>query len=142
MKILLAVDGSPFTEKMLDYLSAHPTFAAQDNQFTALTVLLGLPHRVRAAVGKDAVDAYYMEEADKVLSAVTSRLATAKPDLKVASAFEVGSPGDCIGQVAEAGGYDLVMMGSHGQGALGNLVMGSVATKVLARCTVPVLIVR
>ena len=33
-------------------------------------------------------------------------------------------------------------MGSHGQSALGNLVMGSVATQVLARCKVPVLLVR
>jgi len=33
-------------------------------------------------------------------------------------------------------------MGSRGQGALSNLVLGSVAMKVLARCTVPVLLVR
>ncbi|HNI85575.1 MAG TPA: universal stress protein, partial [Ottowia sp.] len=33
-------------------------------------------------------------------------------------------------------------MGSRGHGALGGLVMGSVATKVLASCEVPVLLVR
>ena len=33
-------------------------------------------------------------------------------------------------------------MGSHGKSALGNLIIGSVATKVLAECKVPVLIVR
>ena len=33
-------------------------------------------------------------------------------------------------------------MGSHGVGALKNLVLGSVATKVLATCAVPVLLVR
>jgi nucleotide-binding universal stress UspA family protein len=33
-------------------------------------------------------------------------------------------------------------MGSHGHGALGNLVMGSVATQVLANCQVPLLLVR
>ena len=33
-------------------------------------------------------------------------------------------------------------MGSHGHGALGNLIIGSVATKVLASCKVPVLLVR
>jgi nucleotide-binding universal stress UspA family protein len=33
-------------------------------------------------------------------------------------------------------------MGSHGHGTLGNLILGSVATKVLANCEVPVLIVR
>ena len=34
------------------------------------------------------------------------------------------------------------MMGSHGQGSIHNLVMGSVATKLLAGCKVPVLLVR
>ena len=33
-------------------------------------------------------------------------------------------------------------MGSHGHGALSSLVMGSVTTKVLAHCKVPVLLVR
>jgi nucleotide-binding universal stress UspA family protein len=33
-------------------------------------------------------------------------------------------------------------MGSHGNGSLVNLVMGSVATQVLALCKVPVLLVR
>ena len=39
-------------------------------------------------------------------------------------------------------GYDLVILGSHGHGTLVNLVMGSVATQVLAHCKVPVLLVR
>jgi nucleotide-binding universal stress UspA family protein len=33
-------------------------------------------------------------------------------------------------------------MGSHGHTALGNLALGSVATGVLARCKVPVLLIR
>ncbi|HWS05017.1 MAG TPA: universal stress protein, partial [Burkholderiaceae bacterium] len=40
------------------------------------------------------------------------------------------------------GKFDLVIMGSHGHSALANLVMGSVATQVLAHCHVPVLLVR
>jgi nucleotide-binding universal stress UspA family protein len=36
----------------------------------------------------------------------------------------------------------LVVLGSHGHSALGNLVMGSVATQVLAECKVPALLVR
>jgi len=35
-----------------------------------------------------------------------------------------------------------LMMGSHGHGNLANVVMGSVATKVLASCKLPVLLVR
>ena len=45
-------------------------------------------------------------------------------------------------KAAKAGKFDLLILGSHGHGALVNLVMGSVATQVLAGCTVPVLVVR
>ena len=36
----------------------------------------------------------------------------------------------------------MVIMGSHGHGLFGNIVPGSVATKVLAGCKVPVLVIR
>jgi nucleotide-binding universal stress UspA family protein len=44
--------------------------------------------------------------------------------------------------MAEDGEFDLVVMGSHGHSAVVNLVMGSIATQVLAHCKVPVLLVR
>jgi nucleotide-binding universal stress UspA family protein len=53
-----------------------------------------------------------------------------------------GPAGDNVAAAAEKQKFDLVIMGSHGQGTLGNLVMGSVAGKVLAHCKVPVLLVR
>ncbi|MSQ50362.1 MAG: universal stress protein [Betaproteobacteria bacterium] len=36
----------------------------------------------------------------------------------------------------------MLVMGSHGRGVLRNLVLGSVATRVFAACTVPVLVIR
>jgi len=47
-----------------------------------------------------------------------------------------------LAKAAAAGRFDMVMMGSHGHSALGSLVMGSVATQVLAHCDVPVLLIR
>ena len=47
-----------------------------------------------------------------------------------------------IAKMADSGKFDLLMMGSHGHGLLGNLVLGSVVTKVLAKCGTPVLLVR
>jgi nucleotide-binding universal stress UspA family protein len=55
---------------------------------------------------------------------------------------KVGHPGELIAKTADSGKFDLVIMGSHGHSALGNLVMGSVATKVMAHCGTPVLLVR
>ncbi len=58
------------------------------------------------------------------------------------SSWKVGSVGETIAKAAQAGKFDLLVLGSHGHGALVNLVMGSVATQVLANCRMPVLIVR
>jgi hypothetical protein len=76
MKILLAVDGSPFTKKMLAYLAAHEELiTAGRHEYTALTVQPSLPPRARAALSKDMVDEYYAEESAKVLDPVTKFLA-------------------------------------------------------------------
>ena len=45
-------------------------------------------------------------------------------------------------KIAEEGKFDLIIMGTHGHGSLGKLVMGSVSTQVLANSQVPVLLVR
>lgn len=140
MKILLAVDGSAYTQKMLAYLTAHEAFRSPQSEFTALTVQPTLPARARAAVGKEAVDSYYAEESAKVLDPVSQFLANSGIDAKAVS--QIGPAAETIANFADAGQFDLVMMGSHGHSAFGNLVMGSVATKVLAGCSVPVLLVR
>jgi len=47
-----------------------------------------------------------------------------------------------IAQTAHDEGADLIVVGSHGHGALRKLVLGSVTTKVLAEAQVPVLVIR
>ncbi|PWW46979.1 universal stress protein [Melaminivora alkalimesophila] len=140
MNILLAVDGSPYTKKMLAYLAAHKEMLGTDHTYTALTVQPQLPPRARAALGKDVVERYYQEEGEKVLAAVTKFLSRHGVDAKVM--IKVGGAGDTIAKVAQSGKFDMVIMGTHGHSALGKLVMGSVSTQVLAKCDVPVLLIR
>ena len=140
MKILLAVDGSAFTKKMLAYVTTHLDLFSGDIEYTALTVQGALPPRARAAVGREVVDAYYAEESAKVLDPVVKFLTRHK--LNVTTLSKVANAGELIAKTAESGKFDLVIMGSRGHGALGSLVMGSVATKVLASCGTPVLLVR
>ncbi len=140
MKILLAVDGSAYTKKMLAYLATHLEVFNANNEFTVFTVQLPLPPRARAAVGADVAAGYYADEAAKVTTPVLKFLKRHGIEPKVL--HKVGSPGEQIAKQAEAGRYDMLMMGSHGNGAWGNLVMGSVATQVLAHCGTPVLLVR
>jgi nucleotide-binding universal stress UspA family protein len=140
MKILLAVDGSPYTKKMLAYLTTHGELFSEANDYTVFTVQAPLPPRARAAVGKEVADGYHAEEAEKVLAPVAKFLA--RHGINAKSSWKVGHAGETIAKAADAGKYDLLVMGSHGHSALGNLVMGSVTTQVLAHCGVPVLLVR
>jgi len=141
MKILLAVDGSPFTKKMLAYLAAHEELiTAGRHEYTALTVQPSLPPRARAALSKDMVDEYYAEESAKVLDPVTKFLA--QSGITVHTRAEIGPAGTTIAKIAEDEKFDLIIMGTHGHGSLGKLVMGSVSTQVLANCSVPVMLIR
>jgi nucleotide-binding universal stress UspA family protein len=53
-----------------------------------------------------------------------------------------GPIGRTIAEHAERLGCDAIVMGRHGEGALGDLLMGSVAQKVLHASRLPVLLVR
>ncbi len=140
MKILLAVDGSAYTKKMLAYLATHAELFSPDNEYTVLTVQLAVPPRARAAVGKEVVDNYHKDEAEKIMAPVDKFLV--RHGITAKSVWKVGHVGETIGKFADDGKFDLLVMGSHGHGTFVNLVLGSVATKVLANSNIPVLLVR
>ncbi|MFY3384212.1 universal stress protein [Paracidovorax sp. MALMAid1276] len=140
MNILLAVDGSAYTKKMLAYLATHAELLGDNHEYTVLTIQAPLPARARSALGKEAVDSYHADEAEKVLAPVCKFLA--RHGVQAKRAMKVGHVGESIAKVADSGKFDLLVMGSHGHGALATLVMGSVTTQVLAHSKVPVLIVR
>ena len=141
MKILLAVDGSKFTKKMLVYLVTHAEmFSQAGNSFVVFTASPPVPPRAYSTLGAAVVKNYYDEEAEKILAPVCKFLL--RHGINAKSAHKAGVAGDAIAKMAEQGDFDLVVMGSHGHGALGSLVMGSVVTRALAQCKVPMLLVR
>jgi nucleotide-binding universal stress UspA family protein len=141
MKILLAVDGSEYTRRMLAYLGTHKdALGGGHNAYTVLHSVLPVPPHAASFVNAATLRGYYEDEARQVLDPIRALLAESGIE---ASFVHTAGPADKeIAALAAKGGFDLVVMGSHGQGALSNLVLGSVATKVLANCSVPVLLVR
>lgn len=140
MKILLAVDGSAYTQKMLAYLTSHQEMLGTGHEYTIITVQPLLPPRARAALGKEVVEQYYDEESAKILQPVLEFLKGR--GVEAQSISKVGPIADTIIHTAQDGKFDLIAMGTHGHGALGRLVMGSVSSQVLAGCTIPVLLIR
>jgi nucleotide-binding universal stress UspA family protein len=140
MKILVPVDGSPFTKRMLAYLAAHDEWLGPAHQYTLLHVTPAVPPRAAAVLDKTTLQAYYAEESEKVFKPI--RTFFAKQKLNAEFVAKVGPAADVIAALAAKGQFDLIMMGSHGHGVLGSMVLGSVTTKVMAHCETPVLIVR
>ncbi len=139
MKILIAADGSEHTRRMLAYLAEHD-WLAQANQYTVITVVPEVPKRAASYVDAQTVQGYYDEEAQKVIDPV--RTFFAEKGIEAQYISKVGHPADEVARAATQGNFDMLMLGSHGHGVLGNLIMGSVATKVLSLCQIPVLILR
>ncbi|MBI3976961.1 MAG: universal stress protein [Chloroflexi bacterium] len=54
----------------------------------------------------------------------------------------LGQPAQAVATIAREQSADLIVMATHGRGGLARLVMGSVATGILQRSTVPLLLVR
>jgi nucleotide-binding universal stress UspA family protein len=140
MKILLAVDGSDYTNRMLSYLLAHKEWTSAGHAFTVFYAVLQVPHRAAAFAGPELVHRYYEDDARVVLEPVRALLA--EHGIQARFEHRIGSPATEIAAIAQKEKFDLLVMGSRGHGALANLVLGSVATKVLAACAVPVLLVR
>jgi nucleotide-binding universal stress UspA family protein len=53
-----------------------------------------------------------------------------------------GSPARTIVEYADANGFDLIVMGTHGRGGVAHLLLGSVAERVVRTARCPVLTVR
>ena len=140
MKILVAADGSPFTKRMLAYLAAHDEWLGAHHAYTVLTVVPPVPARAASVLAKDILAGYYNDESEKVFKPI--RPFFAKQGLNAEFVAKHGHPADVIAATADKGKYDLLLLGSHGHSSLGNLVMGSVATTVMAQCGVPVLLIR
>ena len=111
MNILLAVDGSPYTKKMLAYLAAHPELLGDAHAYTVLHVQPQLPPRARAALGKDVIDKYHAEEGEKVLAPVLKYLA--RQGVAPKTMVKVGSAGETIAKVAQSGRFDLIVLHMH-----------------------------
>ena len=145
MKILFAVDGSPFTTKAAKYLVAYLKQFREAPELHLLHVKFPIPAglavaRAKAILGNDAVDSYYQKDAAAALAPAEKVLS--KHGLPFEASFKVGEISHEIQAYVSKKKIDMVVMGSHGHGALAGVVLGSVATKVLASTTVPVLIVR
>lgn len=140
MNILLAVDGSIYTKRMLAYVAAHDEWLGARHRYALLHCVAEVEDYVESAVGKDVARRFMDEAGEAVFTPI--RAFFAQQGIEASCIKAVGRAADVIAETARSGKYDLLVMGSHGQSQVAGLVLGSVAAKVLARCNTPVLLIR
>lgn len=140
MKILIAADGSLYTKRMLAFIAAHDEWLGPQHTYTVLHCVPAIPHRAAAFVSRDQIRAFYESDAEAVFKPI--RAFFKMHDATVTFVHRIGPPGPNIAKLAEKNKFELIILGTHGYSAIGGVVMGSVATKVLSLCTTPVLLVR
>jgi len=140
MKILVAVDGSVYTKRMLAYLAAHDEWLGPLHDYTIVHCTARLPDRAVGYLDRQTLKAYYGEQSERVFKPIRSFFE--HQGLRATFSARLGHAGEVIASMADKGGFELIVMGSHGHGAIGSLVLGSVANRVLADCKTPVLLLR
>jgi nucleotide-binding universal stress UspA family protein len=141
MKVLFPVDGSDAALAALDKLSDIIHWFSDTPHIILINVHASLPYpRAVAWAGHEAVQQFYDEESEKALAEARKRLQGSGRSFTVEK--RVGDPAEEIVRFAQAKGCELIAMGTHGRSALKSLVMGSVATKVLALSKTPVLLLK
>lgn len=141
MNILLAVDGSEVSLRAVDSLARHVQWFRESPTIHLLHVHLPIPigfplHQL----GHDAVDRYYREEGEAILAPARERLE--KAGLATVSHVHVGHPAETVVKLATELPCELICLGTHGRGALGVVLLGSVAGRVLQMSAVPVLLAK
>lgn len=134
-RILVPTDGSPCGDAAVSHAL---TVARAMGSSAVFLFVMDILHTWREGVVN-------VEEARQMLSAqgrsATQPAVARALQARVRSEVELleGQPADVILQRSEH--FDLVVMGSHGAGALKRLTLGSVAQAVIHRITRPLLIV-
>lgn len=141
MRILIAIDGSEYSRKAIDYVVAHRELLGSRPEITCVFVETPPALRMVGVLGADpGMPPHAPVDPQAIVQPLLDALAQA--GLAAELVVREGDAGLEIAQLACDGKFELIVMGSHGRGLFKRTALGSVANKVLSSCSVPVLIVR
>jgi nucleotide-binding universal stress UspA family protein len=135
--ILVAIDGSEPAARALE--EAGELAQAMNARMTLISVAPQIPGLAyRAGVNVAAMEREAEAEADKILREAVASL---PDDLPATTVLKHGHAGEEIVKQIEAGGHDLVVLGSRGRGRVASNLLGSVGADVHFHARVAMLVV-
>ena len=142
LKWLVPVDGSDSAVHAVERMIAMLAWFRDGVEIHLLNVQHPMPYgnRVSSVLGHDKIAQYHHDEGIAALQPARNKLDAA--GIKYVFHIGVGDAAETIIRYAQDQGCDQIVMGTRGLGAVSNLMLGSVATKVLHLADVPVLLVK
>lgn len=142
LKILIAVDGSPQALRAVVFATdLLRRMVSESGTVTLMNVHDDIGYRyAESFVGRDTVAQYLRDLALEDLKDGERILAEA--GIPCRTEIRTGHVAREIVDFAAAGGFDLIVLGAKGRSALADLLLGSVAQRVLATAVQSVLLVR
>jgi nucleotide-binding universal stress UspA family protein len=137
--ILIPCDGSDNALRAVRY-AASLAKQLPDVYLELLNVQDPLPQKVHAALSEQEIERWRAGEADLILQPAKQILDAEDAQYQVST--RVGSPANEIARHAHETRCDAIIMGTRGLGAVANLMIGSVATKVIHLVDVPVTLIK
>ena len=141
-KILLAVDGSEGAARATRKLIESAGWYKEPIEIELVTVHAPLPQVggfAEAVVSHEMAERYLSEEGGKALAPCRKLLDEAP--LRYTPHILIGEAAPKIVEHAQKTGCQMIYMGTRGMTAMSQLVLGSVATKVLHLAHIPVVLV-
>jgi nucleotide-binding universal stress UspA family protein len=141
MKILVPTDGSACALRALDYVIDLASLMGNVHSISLLSVHddAGLKH-VRKHFPKGTIEGYLHDLSVKELKSSKSKLDKSSLDHEVM--IQTGHVAAQIVKVAKSGKFDLIVMGAKGRSTFTDMLIGSVAQRVLSATHVPVTLIK
>ncbi|MFM7150531.1 MAG: universal stress protein, partial [Gemmataceae bacterium] len=138
--ILVPLDGSIFGEH------AVPLAAGIARKANAMLHLVHVhqvvpPATIAGVAVMDAIDSHMRQDEEAYLADVLRRLEEGPP-VKVKTALLDGEVSESLRLYSTQNNVDLVVLSTHGRGAMGRFWLGSIADHLIREMPTPVLLVR
>lgn len=138
--VLVAIDGSSCSDRAVEELVKR-TKSGEKVETHLLNVQPRVfPEEAMVFLDPAKMDTYYYEQGSRALSGAERRLQQA--GIRFTAHRASGPVAETIVKKAAELRADEILMGTHGRGRVGAMLLGSVATKVLYMAEVPVTLVQ
>ena len=138
LNTLIPVDGSENSLRTVQFLIRQAALYKEPLAIHVLNVQRPFPGTIRGV--HEQAEQHHRDEGIKALAGTRKLLDAA--GLKYEYHIVVGEAGEMIGRFVRDKHIEQVVMGTRGAGAVANMLLGSVASKVLHLVDVPVLLVK